>query len=187
MACSVIPTAKCRTANIVTDEKFAQIYTPDEEAVQLLDNETTVMIVRLGIFSSALGIHSYSSGTDCIRIRRDEDDPVFGVRSRSIAPVPDEYRTRYYGGSPSTYGWTKTYIRICDGVCQTFGFEQLKKLTETGSRIYTFTLNCDEHRLNLVDENTKEEDEIDVDVCKDPLPWCFFVSLPRTRCRMTIL
>lgn len=187
MASSVIPTAKWPTANIVKDEKFAKIFTPDQEAVQLLDNERTLMVVKSGIFSCALGIHSYSSGIHCIRIRIDEGDPIFGVRSRSIAPIPDEYRAGYYGGNPSIYGWTKNYLRFCNGICQTFGFEQLRKLKETGSRIFTFTLNCDEHRLNVVDENRKEEDGMDVDVSNAPLPWCFFVSLPRTHCRITIL
>jgi len=33
-----------------------------------------------------------------------------------------------------------------------------------GMILWTITLNCDEHRLHIIDENTNEEDKIDVDI-----------------------
>jgi len=49
------------------------------------------------------------------------------------------------------------------------------------------TLNCDEHRLNIIDENIKEQSEIEVDICKAPLPWCLFIGLPRTTAEISLI
>jgi hypothetical protein len=187
MASCVPASANSTTVNIVNDEKFAQIYTHDEKAVQLLDNERTVMIVKFGICGCALGIHSYSSGVHSIRIRIDYGHPIFGIRSRNIAPVPDNYCGGYYGHNPSTYGWGKGCIRILDGKCEPYGLEQLKKHSESVSHVYTLTLNCDEHRLNIIDENINERDEMKVDVCKAPLPWCLFIALPRSAAHVALI
>jgi hypothetical protein len=187
MAFSTSSSTKSTTLNIVNDEKFAQIYTRDEEAVQLLNNERTVVKVKFGICGCALGIHSYSSGIHCIRIRLDEGYPIFGIRSRNIAPIPDNYCWGYYGNSPSTYGWGRGLIRILNGVCQYYGLEQLVNQTKNDSHVYTLTLNCDEHRLSIIDEGTNEQDEMEVDVCYAPLPWCLFIALPRSIARVSLI
>jgi hypothetical protein len=62
MASSASPPTKSTIVKMVSDEKFAQIYTPDDKAVQLLDNGRTVMNVKYELSACALGIHSYSSG-----------------------------------------------------------------------------------------------------------------------------
>ncbi len=187
MAFSAPPSTNSTTVNIVNDEKFAQIYTPDENAVQLLDNERTVMSVKFGICGCALGLHSYSSSIYCIRIRTDAGNPIFGIRSRNIAPIPDNDCGGYYGRNPSTYGWGKGFIRVLNGKCQHYGLEQLINQSKSGSHVYTLTLNCDEHRLSIIDENTKEQDEMEVDVCNAPLPWCLFIVLPRSVARVTLI
>jgi hypothetical protein len=187
MAASISPSTTSTSVNIVNDEKFAQIYTPDEEAVQILDNQRTVMNVKFGICGCALGIHSYSSGIHCIRIRIDSGSLIFGIRSRNIEPVPDLYCGHYYGHNPSTYGWGRGLIRILNGSCQYFGLEQIKNHSKNDSHAYALTLNCDEHRLTIIDEDTKEHDEMEVDVSCAPLPWCLVIAFGRSGSRVSFI
>jgi hypothetical protein len=183
----------------VNDEKFAEIYAADEKMAQLQDDGRTIMTFEFGSCVCALGIRSYSSGIHRIRIRIDRGSPVFGIHSRNIAPIPDKYNTGYYGGSPSTYGWEKNCSRVLNGekdwhsvgTVRSQYWDDLRKRKwdnfknqnfdkiHDDSLICTITINCDEHRLSIINETTKEQDEMEVDVCHAPLPWCLFIATPR--------
>ncbi|CAF1245311.1 unnamed protein product [Adineta steineri] len=115
MASSTSSSTTFNNGNIVNDEKFVQIYTPNETAIQSLDNERTVMNVTPGLCGCALGIHSYSSGIHHIRIRVDHGNPVLGIHSRNIPLMPDDYCWGTYSTSPSTYGWLKDRGRVLNG------------------------------------------------------------------------
>ncbi|CAF4470709.1 unnamed protein product [Rotaria socialis] len=187
MAFSNPSSTKSTIENIVNDEKFAQIYIFDENAVQLLDNERTIMTVKPGLPGCALGIHSYSSGIHCVRIRVDNGYPVLGIRSRNIPPIPDEYCWGSYSVSPSTYGWQKDYGRLLNGRIDRYELKQILNNMKRDSHVYTITLNCDEHQLSIINEDTKEQDEIEVDVGHAPFPWCLYVDLPRCPTRISLI
>lgn len=177
------PPTKSAVVSMVSDEKFAQIYTADEEAVQLLDNGRTMMNVKLWLPACALGIHSYSSGIHSIRIRMDKGTIGLGIRSRNIPFVPDLHDSRPYYESPSTYGWLIAFGPIRNGV---YYENQLENMNRNG-HVYTIILNCDERRLSIFNENTKEQDEMEVDISYAPLPWCLFIFLPRILARVSLI
>ncbi len=79
MAFSTSTPKKSDIVKAVKDEKFVQIYTPDEKAVQLADNKRSVMNVKPRLHECALGIHSYSSGIHRIRTRIDGGRPCLGI------------------------------------------------------------------------------------------------------------
>jgi hypothetical protein len=192
MAFSTPTSTKSTTVNTVNDEKFAKIYTSDEKTVQLLDNERTIIILKFGSCACAIGIHSYSSGIHCIRIRIDEGYPIFGIRSRNIAPIADETISGFYGGSsPSTYGWKKCHGRVLNGNYERPTSDRIMNQNsdeiKIDSHVYTITLNCDEHRLSMINENTKEQDEMEVDVYYAPLPWCLFIATTRMPARVALI
>ncbi|CAF3708185.1 unnamed protein product [Rotaria socialis] len=187
MAFSNPSSTKSTIENIVNDEKFAQIYIFDENAVQLLDNERTIMTVKPGLPGCALGIHSYSSGIHCVRIRVDNGYPVLGIRSRNIPPIPDKYCWGSYSVSPSTYGWQKDYGRLLNGRIDRYELKQILNNMKRDNHVYTITLNCDEHQLSIINEDTKEQDEIEVDVGHAPFPWCLYVDLPRCPTRISLI
>ncbi|CAF2093146.1 unnamed protein product [Rotaria magnacalcarata] len=169
--------------NTVNDEKFAQIYTVDETVVQLLNNERTIKNVKPGVSSTALGFHAYLSGIHHIRISIDAGRATFGIRSRNIPPILDEYGSNCYNYSPSMYGWVKDCGRILDGIFYRYSDDQLIR----GGPVYTITLNCDEHRLSMVDESTRIQDDIEVDICRAPLPWCLLIGLTRSISQVSLL
>ena len=172
MASSAPSSTKSTMVNTVSDEKFGQIYTPDEEAVLLVNNERTVMNVKAGLHACALGINSYSSGIHRIRIRIDDGYALLGIRSRKIPPTPFALGAGRYDRSPSTYGWMQKYGRTLNGIFHGYRLEE----KEREGHVYIITLNCDEHRLSIINENTKEEDEMEVDVCYAPFPWSLFLG-----------
>ncbi len=110
------PLTMFTAGNTVNDEKFEQIYTLDRMVVQLLNNERTIKSFKPDVMSLALGIHPYSSGIHHIRISVDAGRATFGIRSRNIPPLLDEYATNSYTYSPSMYGWVKDCGRVLDGV-----------------------------------------------------------------------
>jgi len=128
--------------NRVTDEKFAYFYAHDSTVIQVLNNGRSIKNVRAGVYTTALGAHSYSSG---------------------IYPELDELATRSYTYSSSMYGWIKDCGRVFDGEWYRYRYSDDDELRE-GGFIYTITLNCDEHRLTMIDEDTRKQDSIEVDL-----------------------
>lgn len=173
---------KSSIVNTVNDEQFVNIYTSDESAVQLLDNGRTIMNVKF-IRACALGIHSYSSGIYRIRIKVDRGCPCLGIRSRNIPPTPNAAAAGRYDTSPSTYGWGCDYQRMLNGQYDRYRADRL----ERDGHVYVITLNCDEHKLSIVNENTKEQDQMEVDARYAPFPWCLFVDLPRVNTRVSLV
>ena len=184
MAFSTPPPIKSTNVNMVTDEKFVQIYPSDGKAVQLLNNERTVININYGLHACALGIHSYSSGIHRIQIRIDKGTANLGIRSRNIPPTPDEVRWGHYGFSPSTYGWGRNCTRIINGRCS---YSEETNVIKDPGVLYTITLNCDEHRLSIINEHTKQQDEIEVDVSCAPFPWCLFIALSRMTSQVSLI
>jgi hypothetical protein len=174
MAISVPGSKESGVISIVEDEKFVQIFTPDEKAVQLTNNGRSIMNVRPSPFACAIGTHSYSSGIHRIRTRIDKRFPFLGIRSRNIPPVPNELAWGCYIVGPSTYGWFSEW-RYVNGRNRSNHWNPISRT----NHVWTITLDCDQHRVHIIDENTNEEDEIEVDIREAPFPWCFFVGLSR--------
>ncbi|CAF1369959.1 unnamed protein product [Adineta ricciae] len=171
MTHSLPPSTESTIVKRVTDEKFVDVYTSNEEAARLLENGRTLVAVKAWFFVAALGSHSYSSGIHCIRIRVDDGVPFLGIRSRSIPPVPSEFSGGSYClESVSTYGWEISYAAIINGHVHA----NSEEIMEPDSAIYSLTLNCDQRRLSLVNENTNEQSEMEVDIHQVPFPWCLF-------------
>ncbi|CAF3944966.1 unnamed protein product [Adineta steineri] len=187
MASSTSSSTTFNNGNIVNDEKFVQIYTPNETAIQSLDNERTVMSVKHGLCGCALGIHSYSSGIHHIRIRVDYGNPVLGIHSRNIPLMPDDYCWGTYSTSPSTYGWLKDRGRVLNGKWDSYELKQLLSNMRKNSHFYTITLDCDKHRLSMINEDTKEQEEMEVDIDHAPFPWCLYVGFPQYTARISLL
>ncbi|CAF1509496.1 unnamed protein product [Adineta ricciae] len=175
MASSVSMLKKSDMINIVEDEKFVQIFTSDENTVKLSADKRSVENIYMGKPAGALGVHSYSSGIHRIRTRINKSLPFLGIRSKNIPPEPRLYSAGSYIHSDATYGWVN-YFRYHNGLHSTTPWDC--RFNRVG-HIWTITLNCDEHRLHLLDETTNEEDDIVVDVDKAPFPWCLFVGLHR--------
>jgi len=175
---SIPPSTKYTFVNTDGKERFGEIFVPYSDRVQLLDNGRTIMSVQPGLFACALGIRSYSSGIHRIQIKADKDYIVLGIRSRSEPLIPDESVAGCYSVTPSTYGWGKNLTRFINGKFYHRSSSQTKR--DDHDYVYTLTLNCDQHRLSIINENTKEQDEIEVDLHHAPFPWCFFVELSRT-------
>ena len=183
MASSCTLSAKSITVKEVIDERFEDIYRPSEDTMQLLDNGRSCTTVKPRSFGCTLGHKVYSSGIHRIRLRLDVGIAFFGIRSRQIPPVPDEFAWGRYDNSPSTYGWSTNGGRICNGRDSVHG-EQKHQERPVG---FVLTLNCDEHRLSMINENSNDRDELEVDLLHAPFPWCLFVQLWRGRSRVSLV
>ena len=166
---------KTAVVNTVCDEKFEQTYRPHEDAIRIVDDGRTCEQVRRGSFGCALGNHLYSSGIHRIRIIKRNGVVFLGIRSQNIPPAPDLLAFGRYDVSPSTYGWWTTGSRIRNGRHES---TELKD-DDKSSSVFTLVLNCDERRLRIENENSHEQDEMEVYNIHAPFPWCLFVQISR--------
>jgi hypothetical protein len=139
--------------------------------------------VRIGSFGCTLGHKTYSSGVHRIRLRLDYGIAFFGIRSRHIQPVRDEFAWGRYDNSPSTYGWSTNGGRICNGRDSGIG----RPKDQERPIGFVLTLNCDEHTLSMINENSNDRDELEVDILHAPFPWCLFVQIWRGRSRVSLV
>ncbi|CAF4156734.1 unnamed protein product, partial [Adineta steineri] len=138
------------TVNTVKDEKFAEIHTGDEINVRVEDNGRIFENLKFGVCTCAVGIHSYSSGAHSIRIKVHEGTPILGIRSRNIPPVSYEELRGSYGADPSTYGFHKDLGRVFNGQMRRRKGKDIR--IDRTDIVFTLIINCDEHRLSLIDE-----------------------------------
>ena len=168
-----------------SEDKLEEVYTLNDDAVQLLNDGRTFQTIKLGSFHCAIGKNLYSSGIHHIRLKVHSGHAFFGIRSRNIKPVPDfAGTTLMYVKSPSTYGWFTNSGRIVNGY---FDHHNLN-LFYRENAVFELTLNCDERRLKMViNENTMEQDEMEISKLDVPFPWCLFVQLNRVGAQISLL
>jgi hypothetical protein len=118
------------------------------------------------------GTRIYSKGVHNIRMKVEGDSAVLGILSNSSEPkeCPSFYNT------PGTYGWfTNGHDVVMNGITR----KKKNKWTPTSkeNNIYEFTLDCDGHRLRIVNEKSGARDEISVDLNQTAFPWRLFVVI----------
>lgn len=185
MAAPTTALANSDTIVKVTDEKFAEIHTSDENNVKVLDDQRTFVNSKFGACACAVGIHSYSSGIHSIRIMVRRGRPILGIRSRNIPPVANEHLRGSYGVDRSTYGFERDLGHVLNGRLRRRNYEDMR--LDHSNSICTLIINCDEHRLCLIDEDSGEVDQVTVDILQAPFPWCFFIALPQSTAKVTLL
>ena len=163
------------SVNEVHDERFEEIHNSVENTIELFNNGRGCRSVKRGTFGCVLGRHSYSSGIHRIRLKSDYGITFFGIHSRSKPLIPDEMVCGNYQSNPSIYGWGANGYRSSNGRCAQHTFTNI-----SGDVIcFVLILNCDEHKLSVINENTNERDELNVDTNHTPFPWCLFVQISR--------
>ncbi|CAF0989655.1 unnamed protein product [Adineta ricciae] len=177
MTSSTSQTGNHTTTNTVDDEKFEETHSPDQYAIQVVNDGRVCEKLRHGAYGCALGNNSYSSGIHQIKVKIHFGNVFLGIRSRNIVPIPLHPQVPKYDDTPSTYGWwIKSGFRRCNGNSEA---SNLPGNAEDNS-VFILTINCEEYRLAIVNEKSKVKDEMEVDRLHAPFPWCLFVELPRT-------
>ncbi|UJR08768.1 hypothetical protein I4U23_013024 [Adineta vaga] len=169
--------------NEVYDERFEEIYNSDENIIELMDNGRTCTSIRRGSFGCTLGHNAYLSGVHRIRLRLDYGIASLGIHCRNMPLVSSEFGAGSYDSNPSIHGWGTGGSRIVNGRYEGDVF------TKTKERLIQFVLvlNCDDHRLSMLNENTNERDEMEVNIANAPFPWCLFVQISRFGGRVSLV
>jgi len=184
MASSTLQSTDHTTTNMVDDEKFEEIHSPDQYAIQIVNDGRMCEKVKHGAHGCALESNSYSSGIHQIKVKIHNGNAFLGIRSRNIVPIPFNPEVPKYDDTPSTYGWwIKSGCKHCNGNLERSSFP---KKAEDNS-VFILTMNCEEHRLIIMDEKSKAKDEMEVDRLHAPFPWCLFVELPRMLSRVSLV
>ncbi|CAF1313150.1 unnamed protein product [Adineta ricciae] len=185
MASSFVSLAEATAVNIVNDEKFEKVYGVYENAIRIVEDGRTCETIRPGLWSlgCALGHHSYSSSIHQIRIMKQYGMVVIGIRSRNMPFLPDLSSYGRYDENPSIHCWCSYGGRVRNGRYES------AKLTDYHENkcVFTLTLNCDERRLSIVNEDNHEQDEMNVYESLAPFPWCLFVQISRMGGRVSLL
>ncbi|CAF1085546.1 unnamed protein product [Adineta steineri] len=184
MASSMLLSKNHIGANIMEDEKFEAVYRPDEHAIQIVNHERTCEKFKRGACGCTLGSNSYSSGVHQIKVKIHHGNAFLGIRSRNIVPIAFDPEVPQYDDTPSTCGWwTQSGCSRCNGIFRDSNLPEIASDNNT----FILTVNCEEYRLSIVNENTNAKDEMEVDRLHVPFPWCLFVVLPRTLSRVSLV
>ncbi|CAF1014851.1 unnamed protein product [Didymodactylos carnosus] len=124
------------------------------------------------------GRNLYSSGIHNIRLHIDKMSGYlsFGISS-STTPIQKEF----YASGPSygwVVGWHTTTLRspvYVNGV-QSLGYGDWDGDIRENETV-ELILNCDENKIQCLNQRTKEKYELQVDVTSCPYPWQFHVTL----------
>lgn len=139
-------------ANGENVEKLENVYTLNDDAVELLDNGWTFQTAKPCFFHCAIGSNSYSSDAHTIPLKVHKGHAFFGIRSRSIKPVL-EYASNIpmYIKNPSKYGWVTNDGRVMNGDFDSHKLEWFYRENAT----FESMLNCNERRLRHIPSSKK--------------------------------
>ena len=148
-----------------------------------MDDGRTCEQVKPMSFGCAIGKHSYSSGIHRIRLKVHHGFAFLSIRTRITVPVSGEVAWSAYATSPSTDGWSSS------------GRSRRNRRNNEGGPIpvakngdgIALLLNCNEHRLSIVNEDGTDQDEMEVDHLYALFPWCLFVHVLRFGGRVSLL
>jgi len=155
--------------SVVTNEEFEKV---SDKEVRIKENGQVA--VRDGTLSptEVRGKNEYRSGRHEIRLRIEESSGTWmflGINSK-ITPLRCYSHTRKsaYGWSSNNYIWLK-------------GSEQLNmsnpRIEMKMNDMITLTLDCDNRKISMLNERTKAEHELIVDINNCPFPWQLHLNL----------
>jgi hypothetical protein len=154
---------------VVTNEEFEKV---SDKEVRIKENGQVA--VRDGTLSptEVRGKNEYRSGRHEIRVRIEESSGTWmflGINSK-VTPLRCYSHTRKsaYGWSSNNYIWLK-------------GSEQLNisnpRIEMKMNDVITLTLDCDNRKISMLNERTKAEHELIVDINNCPFPWQLHLNL----------
>ena len=166
-------------AAAITDELFERT---SNNRVQLEHRDRVAVHAMDYGYVEVRGKNQYQSDRHTIRllIEHSADSWTFLGITTKLTILQDRSQS-----SPSTYGWTNNNYHWLNGQCQpNRSPTPIEMKTKDKLRL---VLDCDQHRISLLNERTNAELHLTVNLDFCPLPWQLHVNLFEGNSRVRLL
>ncbi len=115
----------------------------------------------------------YSSGKHLVRFKIEQYEShssiLFGITSKNASNISNPYK------NPTLYGWTENNFVYLAGIPEKnfHGYQSDFRNND----IYVLTIDCNQKRINLINERTNRSFDLIINLRKCPFPWQLNVHL----------
>ncbi|CAF0933001.1 unnamed protein product [Rotaria sordida] len=141
--------------------------TVSSSTVQLTDNGQKCQNTVGNTWQYVLGTLSYSTGSHRIRLKLENgtSNILMGICSKSKPPTGP----LFYDKS-TTHGWFVHGYVMKNGQGSHPGWPQVNE-----NDILELTINCDTRSLSILNERSRAQHNIEVNIDEAPFPWCLLI------------
>jgi hypothetical protein len=125
------------------------------------------------------GMLNYSTDIHRIRVKLEKGitDILIGISSRDKSPSGP-----FFYNKPTTCGWfTHGYV-VINGQNSSAGWSRAAE-----NDIFELTINCNERSLSILNERSRAQNTMQVNIHQAPFPWCLFVLFRPVGSRVSLL
>lgn len=163
---------------VQSEQEIERFLMGNNSHVQLTDNNRRCENISGG-WHCAFGTLNYSTGIHQIRVKLEKGitDILIGICSRDrLPPGP------FFYNKPSTCGWfTHGYV-VTNGQTYSVGWSRANE-----NDIFELTINCNERLLTILNERSRAQSSMQVNMYQAPFPWCLFVLSRPVGSRVSLL
>jgi hypothetical protein len=167
-------------AKVMQPEQEAELFgTASSSNVQLTDNGRRCELISQGSFQYVFGTLNYSSGIHRIRMKLEKGtvNILMGICSRN-KPPPGQF----YYDKPTTHGWFVHGYVVTNGQGSHPGWPNVNE-----NDILELTINCDGRSLSILNERSRAQNSMQVDINQAPFPWCLLILFDRAGSRVSLV
>jgi hypothetical protein len=163
-------TTTCAAKVMQLEQEVERFRTANNSHVRLTDNDRICEYINQdNAWQCIFGTLNYSTGIHKIRLRLEKGSTniLMGMCSRNQPPPGPSFYDK-----PTTHGWFIHGYTVTNGCGSHPGWPRVKE-----SDILELTINCSEQSLSILNEQTRAQNRIQVNINASPFPWCLLLLL----------
>lgn len=155
------------TGGIQSESKIERFKEVSNSAVQVTDNGRRCKKTGEKDWHCVFGTQMYSTGIHKIRLRLENGTTniLIGICSQSKPPSVSPFYNQ-----PTTHGWFIHGYVITNGQGSHPGWPQVLI-----NDILELTIDCEKRSLSILNETSRAQHSIQVDITGTPFPWCLLI------------
>jgi len=170
----------CAVRIMQLEQEVERFRTANSSHVRLTGNDRICEYINQGYaWQCVFGTLNYSTGIHKIRLRLEKgsDNILTGICSRNQPPAGPSFYDK-----PTTHGWFTHGYTMTNGCGSSPGWPQVKE-----TDILELTINCNEQSLTILNEQSRAQKSMQVNINAAPFPWCLLVLFDRKDSRVSLV
>jgi hypothetical protein len=161
------------------EQEVERFRTSNTLEVQLTDNGRKCEKIIQNGWQCIFGTRNYSAGIHRIRLRLEKGttNTLMGICSQNQPPTGPSFYDK-----PTTHGWFTHGSVITNGQGSHPGWPQVNE-----NDILELTINCNERSLSILNERSRAQNSMQVNINGAPFPWCVLVLLYHKDSRLSLV
>ncbi|CAM4952886.1 unnamed protein product [Rotaria socialis] len=150
-----------------SEQRVERFGTVSSSAVRLTDNSRTCENTVDSQWAHVFGTLNYSTGIHRIRLKLDKGTTniLIGICSQNKPPAGPLFYDK-----PTTHGWFLHGYVVKNGQGSHPGWPQVSL-----GDILELSVNCNERSLSILNERSRAQNSMQVNIAEAPFPWCLYI------------